>query len=189
MKETMDAYTTTLKRAAEIKAETQQLKVRLAMLKQEQAGFVRPPPCFVAGCDTKVCGAGFMCHNHHLRSVKARKKNVRLEGYTWVAPDKSVYGKCAKCTKELVRVHYDRCIGEVDICPCCGYICNGVSGRFSPYQRDAYNVLHDHFDAGMDTEAYGVLPTGNEKWFKRMVAALRIYITVINYANTKAGRK
>ena len=97
----MDAYNAALTKRDEMKAEAHRLTVRLAQLKHERSTLTYTMPhCSVAGCRTKLRGKGFMCHNHHLRAVKARGNREPLASVKFIVKDNTTH--C--CGKKRVEI-------------------------------------------------------------------------------------
>ena len=125
----MDAYNAALTKRDEMKAEAHRLTVRLAQLKHERSTLTYTMPhCSVAGCRTKLRGKGFMCHNHHLRAVKARGNREPLASVKFIVKDNTTHC-CGKKRVEITPRHMNRHEHTQLACTECGDVRYNVRRR------------------------------------------------------------
>jgi len=180
----MDAYNAALTKRDEMKAEAHRLTVRLAQLKHERSTLTYTMPhCSVAGCRTKLRGKGFMCHNHHLRAVKARGNREPLAGVKFIVKEPMTHC-CGKKRVEITPRHMNRHEHTQLACTECGDVRYNVRRRIPETwgcgsARAAQTQLRTMFpDKHFNTVNYrGMKPRKHMN--ATTVAALRIYNIVV----------
>ena len=208
----MDKYNQMQNKLSQFKAAAHRAEVLKQELAAVKAVLRHHPVCSIRHCCNKVALAGvdtFMCHNHHLQTMKA------LTIQSKKPPPESSATHCPQCERKLILLHASSADSKdrVKLCTKCG---GGRTeyeeGRGREYEHEKYFTyasvdkllewldpllasldVSDHLDSELDARKGKCIGFDKELkpwevympnqwedvWCKEVVASLRIYKLVV----------